>query len=256
MTLSLSDHTEFVLAIAPALGIPVTREHLEVNGENGPALIHELGAQHGARVHLFTAPAGKLSIDYRATLAGRGVPTSVTELERIEYLRPSRYVQSDTLTGFARSTFPGLKGADLIRAVGDWVHDRLRYDFMASPPGGDAITTLDAGAGVCRDFAHLTAALLRAMDVPARITSVYAPQLNPMDFHAVVEAALDDRWVVVDSTRLAPRTGLVRIATGRDAADTAFLTNTHADIDLVLLNVTASSDTFLIEDPDEFVEIG
>ena len=147
MTLSLSDHTEFVLAIAPALGIPVTREHLEVNGENGPALIHELGAQHGARVHLFTAPpANCRSTTGRRSPVGASRPLS-TELERIEYLRPSRYVQSDTLTGFARSTFPGLEGADLIRAIGDWVYHRLRYDVMASPPGGDAISTLDAGPG-------------------------------------------------------------------------------------------------------------
>ena len=77
-----------------------------------------------------------------------------------------------------------------------------------------------------------------------------------MDFHAVVEAALDDRWVVVDSTRLAPR---ARAGPDRDrarCADTAFLTNTLADIELLLLNVTASSDTFLTDDPDEFVEIG
>jgi transglutaminase-like putative cysteine protease len=77
--------------------------------------------------------------------------------------------------------------------------------------------------GVCRDYAHLVVALLRARDVPARLVSVYAPGLQPMDFHAVAEACVDGAWYVVDPTCLAPRSSLVRIATGADAADTAFL---------------------------------
>jgi transglutaminase-like putative cysteine protease len=62
------------------------------------------------------------------------------------------------------------------------------------------------------------------MGLPARLVSVYAPGLSPMDFHAVTEVAVDGRWWVVDGTGLAPRPSMVRIATGRDAADTAFLT--------------------------------
>ena len=65
---------------------------------------------------------------------------------------------------------------------------------------------------------------LRALGTPARLVSVYAPGLQPMDFHAVAEAWVDDAWHIVDATRLAPRESMIRIATGRDAADTAFLT--------------------------------
>src|SRR5690606_13899415 len=86
-----------------------------------------------------------------------------------------------------------------------------------------AVSTLLSRRGVCRDFAHLVVAFLRALDVPARVVSVYAPGLTPMDFHAVAEAAIDGTWHVVDATGLAPRQSLLRIATGRDAADTAFL---------------------------------
>ena len=53
-----------------------------------------------------------------------------------------------------------------------------------------ATQTLLARQGVCRDFAHLVTAMLRARNVPARLVSVYAPGLSPMDFHAVVEAAI------------------------------------------------------------------
>jgi hypothetical protein len=91
--------------------------------------------------------------------------------------------------------------------------------------------------------------------VPARIVSVYAPELQPRDFHAVVEACIEGRWVVVDATRLAPRSGLVRIATGRDSADTAFLTNTLADIELLSIDVRATSDESSIESPRDVVEL-
>jgi transglutaminase-like putative cysteine protease len=81
--------------------------------------------------------------------------------------------------------------------------------------------------------------LLRANDVAARVVSVYAPGLSPMDFHAVTEALVGGRWVVVDPTGLAPRQSLVRIATGGDAADTAFLTTVGGRVELTGMEVTA-----------------
>jgi hypothetical protein len=62
-----------------------------------------------------------------------------------------------------------------------------------------------------------------------------------MDFHAVVEAAIDGQWCAVDATTLAPRETLVRISTGRDASDTAFLTVQSGRADLVSMNVTATA---------------
>jgi hypothetical protein len=60
-----------------------------------------------------------------------------------------------------------------------------------------------------------------------------------MDFHAVAEVASGDRWSVVDATRLAPRQSLVRIATGRDAGDTAFSTTVDGAADLLVSSVMA-----------------
>ena len=83
---------------------------------------------------------------------------------------------------------------------------------------------LGTGQGVCRDYAHLVVTMCRALGMPARYVSVYAPGLSPMDAHAVVEIAVDGVWRVFDATRLAPRASMVRIGTGRDAADIAILT--------------------------------
>jgi transglutaminase-like putative cysteine protease len=77
------------------------------------------------------------------------------------------------------------------------VHGRLAYTGGSSGPTDDAVDTLLLGAGVCRDYAHLTLSLLRARDIPARLAAVYAPGLSPMDYHAVVEARVDGAWRLV-----------------------------------------------------------
>ena len=103
-------------------------------------------------------------------------------------------------------------------------------------------TPCSPATGYAATIAHLVVALLRAVNVPARLVSVYAPGLYPMDFHAVAEAFVEGHWRVVDATLLAPRQTLVRIATGRDAADTAFLDNHKGAITLNKLLVTAVVD--------------
>jgi transglutaminase-like putative cysteine protease len=80
---------------------------------------------------------------------------------------------------------------------------------------------------------------------------VYAPGLAPMDFHAVVEADVDGTWCVVDPTRLAPTRSLVRICSGRDAADTAFLSLFGGQATLGAMTVTATVDGDLPRPGDE-----
>jgi transglutaminase-like putative cysteine protease len=88
------------------------------------------------------------------------------------------------------------------------------------------------------------------------MAAVYAPGLSPMDFHAVAEAFVDGQWWVVDATRLAPRQSILRIATGRDAADIAFLTNHWADLRLVNFEVLAIADTLPVDDGQQLLQLG
>jgi transglutaminase-like putative cysteine protease len=131
------------------------------------------------------------------------------------------------------------------------VWQRIGYESGASGPSSDAVETLLAGRGVCRDFAHLVVALCRAVEVPARVAAVYAPGLSPMDFHVVAETAIDGLWWSWDATRLAPRQSLVRIATGRDAADIAFATVLSGLADLSSVEIIAMTDTDLPLDDHE-----
>jgi len=95
---------------------------------------------------------------------------------------------------------------------------------MASDVRTNLEGLLDRRAGVCRDYAHLAIALCRALCIPARYVSGYALGLQPPDFHGFFEAYLGDHWYLFDATQLVSVEGLVRIGTGRDAADAPFAT--------------------------------
>jgi transglutaminase-like putative cysteine protease len=142
----------------------------------------------------------------------------------IPYIWPSRYCQSDRFEDFVKREFSGLDDGRKIVAMADWIYDNIEYRIGSSDGSTTAVDVFVKRQGVCRDFAHLLASFARAADIPARLVSAYAWQLDPPDFHAVVEVWLDGAWRLVDATRLAPLDGLVRIAVGRDATDIAFLT--------------------------------
>ena len=216
------------------------QESLQASCDGEPLHVTEVPMPGSGRVHIVDPRPGTVSVDYAATIRGAANSPAMTDTERITYLRPSRYAESDRLGPMAHAEFAGISGgADLLAAVSSWTGSQLRYVPGSSGPTDGAVDTLLKQHGVCRDYAHLVIALQRALDVPARLAAVYAPGLDPMDFHAVAEAAVDDQWRVVDATLLAPRASLVRIATGRDAADTSFLSAYGGAADLLASQVTA-----------------
>ncbi len=209
----------------------------------------EIIGQHGNRIHRFAAPEGTVTASYQATILGQADPAPVRDIDLITYSWPSRYAEADKFFGFAATEFEEyVDSTTLLEKVSSWVGTRLNYVPGSSDPIDGAVDTLLAGSGVCRDYAHLVVALLRAVNVPARLVAVYAPGCDPMDFHAVAEAYVDGAWRVVDATCLSPRQSMVRIATGRDAADTAFLDNFKGAITLKNMEVTAVVDGPLPKD--------
>ena len=230
---------EFQIAVAPHPGTEVW-EALSFVLDGQQIQPMEISGAHGNRIHKFDAQPGNLHVEYSATVIGQTEPAPVNEYDLSMYLRPSRYAEADKFYGFAATEFGSfVESEDLLEKVSSWVGTRLSYVPGSSDPIDGAVDTMLAGAGVCRDYAHLVVAMLRAVNVPARLVAVYAPGLSPMDFHAVAEAYVDGQWRVVDATCLAPRQTLVRISTGRDAADTAFLYNHKGSINLNNMMVTA-----------------
>ncbi|MFI8631304.1 transglutaminase family protein [Microbacterium sp. NPDC077663] len=242
LDLELEGELDLILSVAVAAGTPVAHERLQLfrDGEElSPLTVTDA---EGTRLHRLRAAAGPLQVRYDARIDGPLTVAPASPLDTAVYLRPSRYAPSDSVFAQARRQFGGLRGTDLLAAVESFVAETVTYSPGLSLGTDSAVTTLATGQGVCRDYAHLVIALLRAMDVPARYVACYAPGLVPMDFHAVAEAWIDGRWLVVDATRLSNRHGLVRIATGRDAADCAFLSYYGANLALQRLVVDARID--------------
>lgn len=218
------------------------QEQLIIRQDEVEIPVREVVDQHGTRLHIADVSSGRISVGYDATITGSTALAEVEEIELIRYLRQSRYCESDQLGNLARTEFGGLHGIELVNGIRNWVHEKLNYIPGTSRSSDGALHTLITRQGVCRDFAHLSIALMRAMDVPARLVSTYAPGVTPMDFHAVTEAFLDGSWHVFDATGKAPRQTLMRIATGRDAADTAWLTVIGGQVNFGSLTVSAETD--------------
>ena len=151
-------------------------------------------------------------------------PTPVSQLDPavLMYMNPSRYCQSDKMSRLALHLFGNINNEfEQVRAITEWIYQHVEYLSGSTNGETSAYDTFIQQAGVCRDFAHLGIAFCRALDIPARYCSGYAFNLVPQDFHACFEAYLSGYWILFDATKMAPLNGFVRIAMGRDAADTA-----------------------------------
>jgi transglutaminase-like putative cysteine protease len=256
MAFLVSEPAEVVVqVVASSSAGHVDQARFEVLTDGGrPTSLVDVRDPEGGTLHVIRSVPGRLVLSYRARIhVNRAAhrehhpdnhPTS--DYERQVYLRPSRYCPSDHLIGFAVAEFGvGPDIAARTAAITAWIRQRIGYVPGSSTVHDSAEDTLLTGVGTCRDFAHLGIALCRATGVPARFAAVYAPGLFPMDFHAVFEAFEDGRWLVYDPTGLAPRASLVRIATGRDAADASFAAVTSGIAELHMIEVTAVAEPFL-----------
>jgi transglutaminase-like putative cysteine protease len=203
-----------------------------------------------------TAPGGPLTVRYDALVetdrepdpVGASVPlVPVQDLpdDTLVYTLPSRFVPSDLLMDQAWDLFGQTDPTwARVQAICDWVHANVTYESGASGPTTTALDTLRDRKGVCRDFALLSVAFCRALNVPARYTVGYLPDIaveppdTPMDFHSWFEAYLGGRWYTFDARHNRPRIGRVIVGRGRDAADVA-LSTSYGNLQLHAMTVWA-----------------
>jgi transglutaminase-like putative cysteine protease len=196
----------------------------------------------GNRFWRLQLPGGPTTLRYDATVEVSGEPdavhpqaplTPVADLpdETLLYTLPSRYVESDRLVETAWELFGHTEPAwPRVQAVCDWVHRHIRYEAGSSGPTTTAMDVYNARSGVCRDFAQLAVAFCRALNIPARYTFGYLPDIAveppdvAMDFHAWFEAFLAGSWHSFDARHNRPRIGRVVVGRGRDAVDVALST--------------------------------
>ena len=232
---TLQEETALVFNVQPVdkISQKVVSESLQLKPSLCPEEYRDL-IEHN-RYFRVIPPEGDFELCYKATVQTfhswedpnsiREVPPTKLPVNVLHYLYPSRYCQSDMLFGLAMSEFGDLvPDYSRVTAICNWIYNKVRYLSGSSDSQTSAYDTATQRKGVCRDFAHLGIAFCRALNIPARFVSAYAYQLDPPDFHACFEAYLGDRWYLFDATRLVPLDGIIRISTGRDAADVSFAT--------------------------------
>lgn len=188
------------------------------------------------------APAGRLTISTRFDIQDSGAPDPtfpdaqehlVQDLpdDVLVYLLGSRYCDTDRLTDIAWSLFGTTRpGWSRVQAICDFVHNRIKFNYMDASVTRTAWDGYQEQIGVCRDYAHLAIALTRCMNIPARYCTGYLgdmgmpPPYADGDFSAWFEAFLGGEWHPFDARFNIPRIGRVLIARGRDATDCAIST--------------------------------
>lgn len=213
-----------------------TQKILSESFETGyPITVDEFTSAQGQHrsVRLAIPKTKSITISYKAEVENNYILKDCTHVPELKidqldpeifiYLYPSRYCPSDKLYNFANNLFGHIENDfNKVIAITDWIYKNIKYVRGTSNSQTSALETLTQQVGVCRDFAHLGIVFCRALTIPARYFTAYAYQLKPQDFHACFEAYINGSWLLFDATRLAPLNGMIKIASGRDAADSAF----------------------------------
>jgi transglutaminase-like putative cysteine protease len=192
-------------------------------------------ATEASRFLRINVAPGRFSIRYLAAVdvetpsidpSADRTPLAALPPDVIPYVLASRYCEAEALFALACGEFGKIApGYAQVEAICRWIRGNIDYRVGISSSATTARDVLANRAGICRDFAHLGIAFCRALNIPARFVTGYTRyEEPPQDFHAVFEAYLGGRWQLFDPTELAPIDSIVRIGTGRDAADVAFAT--------------------------------
>ena len=196
----------------------------------------------GNRCTRLTAPAGSIKLECRGIVRDSGEPDvaitdaiqhSVADLpdDTLRFLLASRYCETDLLSQIAWNLFGNTKpGWARVQAICDWVHNHIVFSYPNARCTRTAYEAYTEQSGVCRDFTHLSVAICRCMNIPARYCTGYLsdvgvpPPYTAMDFAAWFEAYIGGAWHMFDPRNNTPRQGRIVMAKGRDAADVAIAT--------------------------------
>jgi transglutaminase-like putative cysteine protease len=159
--------------------------------------------------------------------------------EFFDMLAPSKYVPHlaalEPLISEVEARCDGTV-AGFAQSASELIHERFEYVKGATHVNSSIADSLQVGAGVCQDFAHLLLGVLRKRGIPARYVSGYLVPQNENNPGAKLEEVIggqashawaegyipDSGWMPLDPT-LGKPVGMrhVRIAYGRDYSDVA-----------------------------------
>lgn len=235
------DKLSDVLLQFEAAAIPEQRIGVPNTRITGAEHIARIAAQDAIGERIWLHVEGRCEVSYTASATIHRLLADVATLDRLEphelpgeavqYLFDSRYCPADRFQPFVEAEFGGTMGGARVAAIRDWIGANMAYVPGCSDTNTTALESFVERRGICRDYAHVMVTLARASAIPARYCSVYAPGVEPPDFHAVAEVFLADpstpgggAWHLVDATGMADPAEMVKIGVGRDAADVSFMT--------------------------------
>ncbi len=154
---------------------------------------------------------GGLYVTVRPVAAAGNVafPYAGSDAAVREAMKPTRYLQSDdpAIIELARKAIGDTQdAAEAARRIESFVHEYIKAKDL-SVGYASAAEVAQSRQGDCSEHAVLTAALCRAVGIPAQVVMgyVYCPQfMDQQDFfggHAWVQAYIGERWVGLDATR-------------------------------------------------------
>lgn len=192
----------------------------------------EIVATSHVTVREVTPPTPGLSMPWESAAELFRDPVAVELIEPYQFVADSPLVRAlPKLADFARESFPA--DVPLLAGALDLNH-RIHREFKFDPVATTVATPLEdvwqTRRGVCQDFAHLGAAMLRSLGLPARYVSGYLRTHPPAGRARLVGADASHAWfaaycpnhgwVDFDPTNdVMPGPEHVTVAYGRDFSD-------------------------------------
>ena len=127
--------------------------------------------------------------------------TNVVYLNSVQNIK---WNSSDKAILKAQQLTQGLtKDEDKVKAIYNYIVKNVQYDYkLAGSVSTDYIPNIDSTLtnkkGICYDYSSLFAAMLRSVDVPAKLVMGNTSYVS--EYHAWNEVLLNGKWVTIDTT--------------------------------------------------------
>lgn len=155
------------------------------------------------------AGGGRVAIKVKPVPMPKGVklPYTGSDKKILDYLKPSRYVQSDNekiISLSKKAVGNSTDAAEAAAKIEDFVSKYVENKSL-SVGYASAAEVADSKQGDCTEFAVLTAALCRAAGIPAQVVvgiayvNEWQTFKNCFGGHAWTQAYIGDKWVGLDS---------------------------------------------------------
>jgi hypothetical protein len=192
----------------------------EVNSDSDlrVAVVHKDGKQF----YPFTYSGQKFSLPFGdgsyvvgiyERVEGNSFALKAEESIRVNVDEESRYLasaynvdwnQDDAAIRIAKTLTDGATtDQEKVERIYAFVTDSIQYDYdkAASVRTGyvpDIDQTIQSSSGICYDYASLTAAMLRSVDIPTKLHKGYSDELST--YHAWNSVLVDGEWKLIDAT--------------------------------------------------------